>query len=93
MDTGKPPTAGLRAHYRQLRSSHHWLNVAMCWTAVVPDSGEAFTLDEIAVRLGGAAPYQLHEPADPSVTASSTNPALLRAGLALIGRRSRSGAA
>ncbi|MGN9786838.1 DUF6461 domain-containing protein [Nonomuraea sp. ZG12] len=63
MNPGEPPTTGLREHYRQLRSSHPWLDEATCWTVVVPDSGHAFNLDEIAARLGGGAPYQLHEPA------------------------------
>ncbi|MET9245510.1 DUF6461 domain-containing protein [Nonomuraea sp. NPDC003709] len=75
MDTGKPPTAGLRAHYRRLRSSHPWLDVAMCWTVVVPDSGEAFTLDEIAVRLGGTTPYRLHESAPFSAVVPPTGDA------------------
>ncbi|MGP4102071.1 DUF6461 domain-containing protein [Nonomuraea sp. KM90] len=63
MNTGKPPITGLREHYRHLRTSHPWLDEAMCWTVVVPDSGRAFNLDEIAVRLSGGTPYQLHEPA------------------------------
>jgi hypothetical protein len=62
VNTGK---TGLREHYRQLRSSHLWLDVAMCWTVVVPDSGQAFPLDELAARLSGDAPHQLREPALP----------------------------
>ncbi|RBQ15798.1 hypothetical protein DP939_32795 [Spongiactinospora rosea] len=39
--------------------------MAMCWTVVVPDSGRAFSLDQIAARLAGDTPHQLHEPALP----------------------------
>jgi hypothetical protein len=35
----------------------------MCWTVVTPDSGKAFTLDQIAARLGGDTPHQHHEAA------------------------------
>ncbi|WP_147268388.1 hypothetical protein [Spongiactinospora rosea] len=65
MRTGQPPTSELHEHCRQLHSSHLWLDVAMCWTVVVPDSGRAFSLDQIAARLGGDTPHQLHEPALP----------------------------
>ncbi|GAA2417380.1 DUF6461 domain-containing protein [Nonomuraea africana] len=65
MNTGQPPTADLREHYRQLRSSQPWLDVAMCWTVVVPDSGQTLPLNQLAARLSGAAPHRLHEPALP----------------------------
>ncbi|WP_125634673.1 DUF6461 domain-containing protein [Nonomuraea sp. WAC 01424] len=65
MNIGQPPTVGLREHYRQLRSSQPWLDVAMCWTVVVPDSGQALPLHQLAARLSGDAPYRLFEPAPP----------------------------
>ncbi|WP_031161692.1 DUF6461 domain-containing protein [Streptosporangium roseum] len=63
MNTGQPPTADLREYYRRLMNSTQWLDVGMCWTAVVPDDGRALTLDQVAVRLAGNTPYRLHEPA------------------------------
>ncbi|WP_147269114.1 hypothetical protein [Sphaerisporangium album] len=63
MNTGEPPTGDLREHYRQLRRSQSWLDVAMCWTVVVPDSGKALNLNQIATRLSGDTPHQLHDPA------------------------------
>ncbi|MEV4577113.1 DUF6461 domain-containing protein [Nonomuraea jabiensis] len=63
MNTGQPPTADLREHYRRLMNSTQWLGVGMCWTAVVPDDGQAHTLDQVAARLAGNPPYRLHEPA------------------------------
>ncbi|MEV0597274.1 DUF6461 domain-containing protein [Nonomuraea cavernae] len=65
MNTRQPPTADPREHYRQFLSTHLWLDVAMCWTVVVPDSGQAFPLNQLAARLSGDAPHQLHEPALP----------------------------
>jgi hypothetical protein len=55
--------ADLREQYRRLMSSTQWLSAGMCWTAIVPDQGRAITPDQIAARLAGNAPYQLHEPA------------------------------
>ncbi|MEU8402850.1 DUF6461 domain-containing protein [Nonomuraea sp. NPDC048892] len=63
MNTGQPPTDDLREHYRRLISSTQWLSVGMCWTVMVPDGGRAFTLDQVAARLAGNTPYQVHEPA------------------------------
>ncbi|MGW3347163.1 hypothetical protein ACWDA3_28010 [Nonomuraea rubra] len=63
MNTVQPPTADLRAHYRRLMNSTRWLGVGMCWTAVVPGDGRALTLDQVAARLAGNTPHQLHEPA------------------------------
>ncbi|MFD8532508.1 DUF6461 domain-containing protein [Streptosporangium canum] len=63
MNTGQPPTADLREHYRRLMNSTQWLDMGMCWTAVVPDDGRALTLDQVAARLAGNTRYRLHEPA------------------------------
>ncbi|MEO3873678.1 DUF6461 domain-containing protein [Nonomuraea sp. B12E4] len=63
MNTGRPPAADLREHYRKLMNSTRWLGIGMCWTAVVPDDGRALTLDQVAARLAGNTPYRLHEPA------------------------------
>ncbi|MGV9324095.1 DUF6461 domain-containing protein [Streptosporangium sandarakinum] len=64
MNTGQPPTADLCEYYRRLRSSRQWPGAAgMCWTVVVPDDGRALTLDQVAARLAGNTPYQLHAPA------------------------------
>ncbi|WP_240196874.1 DUF6461 domain-containing protein [Nonomuraea lactucae] len=65
MNSGQPPTADLREHYRQLRSTQPWLDMAMCWTVVVADNGQTFALNQLAARLSGDAPHQLHEPALP----------------------------
>lgn len=53
MNLVHPPTADLHEHYRQLRSTHPWLDVSMCWTVVVPDDGQALPLNQLAARLGG----------------------------------------
>lgn len=58
--TGQPPTADLREHYRRLIHDRLWLAEAMCWTVVVPHNGTALTLNQIAARLSGDAPHQLH---------------------------------
>lgn len=63
LNTVQPATADLRAHYRRLMNSTRWLGVGMCWTAVVPGDGRALTLDQVAARLAGNTPHQLHEPA------------------------------
>jgi hypothetical protein len=63
LNPGHPPTADLREHYRQLMNSTQWLGVGMCWTVVVPDDGQALTLDQVAARLAGNTPYRLHKPA------------------------------
>ena len=62
-NTGQPPAADLREHYRRLINSTQWLGVGMCWTAVVPDDGRALPLDHVAARLAGNTPYRLHESA------------------------------
>ncbi|GIH26335.1 hypothetical protein Aph01nite_46450 [Acrocarpospora phusangensis] len=80
MTTGQLSSADLHDYYRQLRRSQRWLGVAVCWTVVVPDNGRTLTLEEVAARLSGDAPHQLHEPAPVSAIgpfASDESPVII----------------
>ncbi|WP_084957040.1 DUF6461 domain-containing protein [Thermoactinospora rubra] len=59
MNAEQPRTVDLREHYRQLIRTRA-LDVAMCWTVVVPDNGTALSLDQITARLSGDASHRLH---------------------------------
>ncbi|NRQ36385.1 hypothetical protein HII36_31795 [Nonomuraea sp. NN258] len=60
MNAGQPTTADLRESYAEVSYVHQ---TGLGWTAVVPDDGRPLTLEQIAARLAGDAPYEIHEPA------------------------------
>ncbi|MEU7858709.1 DUF6461 domain-containing protein [Nonomuraea sp. NPDC049141] len=62
MDAGQPTTTNLREHYGHLARSRG-LDVAMCWTVVIPHNAKPLNLQQIATRLGGDTPGRLHPPA------------------------------
>lgn len=63
MSAGQLSIADLHEHYQRLRSGLQWLGVGMCWTVVVPDGGRVLTADQVAARIAGNTPFELHEPA------------------------------
>lgn len=59
VNTGQPSIADQREHYRRLLGTRG-LNVALCWTVIVPDAGTTLSIEEIAARLSGNTSHRLH---------------------------------
>lgn len=58
MNTGPPSIADLREHYRGFIKTRG-LNVAMCWTVIVPEAGTELSLEQVAARLSGGTSHRV----------------------------------
>ncbi|MCA2179551.1 hypothetical protein LDL08_25510 [Nonomuraea glycinis] len=67
MDVRRPSADEVYGRYRRLVSDPE-LDVAMCWTVVVPgDGADSLTLYEVSARLGGGTGHELHGSAKPNI--------------------------
>ncbi|MET8052276.1 DUF6461 domain-containing protein [Streptosporangium sp. NPDC005286] len=66
MDDGRPAADEVYKHYRRLVGEPvpPALDVALCWTVVVPNVGAApLTVEDIGTRLSGGTGHEVHEAA------------------------------
>ncbi|OPG11400.1 DUF6461 domain-containing protein [Microbispora sp. GKU 823] len=63
MNDDRPAFAEIFSHYRKLLREEPWLEVAMCWTVVVPHDHRPFSVADIGFRVSGGTRHEVHEAA------------------------------
>ncbi|GLX10839.1 DUF6461 domain-containing protein [Microbispora sp. NBRC 16548] len=63
MNDDRPAPAEIFSHYLKLLRDEPWLEVAMCWTVVVPHDHRPFPVADAGARVSGGTRHEAHEAA------------------------------
>lgn len=61
MNDDRPAPAEIFSHYLKLLRDEPWLEVAMCWTVVVPHDHRPFPVADAGARVSGGTRHEAHE--------------------------------